>query len=92
MEVVWFCSKANLAKLAATDSSETIQSFPVIMGVLLDAHLSMKQHINKVAMATTCYYQLSSWTRKLDSAGTETLHVSARLLQFISSSSSTVCS
>jgi len=60
-EVIWFGSKANLAKLKAADlslsvGSESIRPVSVIrdLGVLLDAQLSMKQHINKVI--ATCYY------------------------------------
>jgi len=53
-EVIWFGSKANLAKLKAADlslsvGSESIRPVSVVrdLGVLLDAQLSMKQHINK---------------------------------------------
>ena len=60
---VWFGSKANLAKLKAADlslsvGSESIRPVSVVrdLGVLLDAQLSMKQHINKVT--ATCYYHL----------------------------------
>ena len=69
MEVIWSGWKANLAKLDAIDcsvrvGSNTVQSVPVVrdLGVLLDANLSMKQHINKVAAA--CYYQLYGYWDK----------------------------
>ena len=62
-EVIWFGSKSNLAKLDTTDrsliiGSETVQPSFVVrdLGVLLDAELSMKQHINKVS--ATCFYHL----------------------------------
>ena len=62
-EVIWFGSKTNLAKLKSIDcslsvSSETVQPVSVVrdLGVLLDAQVTMKQHINKVTAA--CYYQL----------------------------------
>jgi len=62
-EVIWFGSKSSLAKLKAIDcslpvGSEIVKPAPVVrdLGVLLDANLSMKQHISKVA--ATCYYQL----------------------------------
>ena len=62
-EVICFGSKANLVKLKAIDcslsvSSETVQPVHVVrdLGVLLDAQLTMKQHINKVT--AVCYYQL----------------------------------
>jgi len=62
-EVIWFGSKANLIKLKSCDcslpvGSETVQPASVVrdLGVLLDAQLTMKQHINKVTAA--CCYQL----------------------------------
>jgi len=62
-EVIWFGSKTNLVTLKAIDcslsvSSETVQPVHVVrdLGVLLDAQLTMKQHINKVT--AVCYYQL----------------------------------
>jgi hypothetical protein len=62
-EVTWFGSRANLAKLADQDctlqvTSDTIQPINEVrdLGVLLDAELSLKQHIGKVA--ATCFYHL----------------------------------
>jgi len=54
---------ANLVELKSYDcslpvGSETVQPASVVrdLGVLLDAQLTMKQHINKVTAG--CYYQL----------------------------------
>jgi hypothetical protein len=62
-EVTWFGSRANLAKLADQDctlqvTSDTIQPINEVrdLSVLLDAELSLKQHIGKVA--ATCFYNL----------------------------------
>ena len=59
-EVICFGSKSNLAKLRSSDSSlsvgrETVQPVSVVrdLGVLLDAELSMRQHVNKVAAIST---------------------------------------
>jgi len=57
-EMVWFGSKANLAKLESADctlpvGSEMIEPVSTVrdLGVLLDSNLPMKQHVNKVATA-----------------------------------------
>ena len=62
-EVIWFGSRANLAKINSRDRSvqvgvETIQPSSVVrdLGVHLDAELTMKQHVAKVAAA--CFFQL----------------------------------
>lgn len=62
-EVIWFGSRSNLNKLSRCDLSvkvgcEVIQPSHVVrnLGVHLDAQLSMKQHIAKVAAA--CFYHL----------------------------------
>jgi len=59
----WFGSRANLAKINSRDRSvqvgvETIQPSSVVrdLGVHLDAELTMKQHVAKVAAA--CFFQL----------------------------------
>jgi len=56
--MVWFGSKANLAKLESADctlpvGSEMIEPVSTVrdLGVLLDSNLPMKQHVNKVATA-----------------------------------------
>ena len=61
MEVIWFGSKANLAKLESADctlpvGSEMIEPVTAVrdLGVLLDSNLTMKQHVNKVAAACCC--------------------------------------
>ena len=80
-EVIWFGSKANLVKLKAI---ETVQPVHVVrgLGVLLDAQLTMKQHINKLTavLPTTATATNSStcWTRSYNAAGTS--YISARLL------------
>jgi len=75
-DVIWFGSKSNLAKLRSSDSSlsvgrETVQPVSVVrdLGVLLDAELSMRQHVNKVA--ATCYYQLRRLRQVRRRAGQE---------------------
>ena len=99
-EVIWFGSKANLVKLKAIDcslsvSSETVQPVHVFrdLGVLLDAQLTMKQHINKVT--AVCYYQLRRLRQIRRRVGPEVtiqlvLAVVTSRLQFSSSSSTTV--
>jgi len=64
-------SKANLVKLKSYDcslpvGSETVQPASVVrdLGVLLDAQLTMKQHINKATAA--CFYQLRDCDRFVD--------------------------
>jgi Reverse transcriptase (RNA-dependent DNA polymerase)/Endonuclease-reverse transcriptase len=62
-EVIWFGSRANLAKIKARDcsvrvGSESIKPSNAVrdLGVYLDEELTMKQHIAKVAAA--CFYHL----------------------------------
>ena len=54
-EFIWFGTAANLKKLAAIDNSlqvmgHSVQASSVVrdLGVQLDSHLTMKQHVNKV--------------------------------------------
>jgi hypothetical protein len=62
-EVIWFESRANLAKIQTRDclvrvGSESIKPSTVVrdLGVYLDEELTTKQHIAKVAAA--CFYHL----------------------------------
>jgi hypothetical protein len=62
-EIVWFGSRAQLAKLAVHDSSlqigaETVQpaSAALVLGVLLDSELTMKSHI--AGTASVCFHHL----------------------------------
>jgi hypothetical protein len=62
-EIVWFGSRAQLAKLAVHDCSlqigaETVQpaSAARVLGVLLDSELTMKSHI--AGTASACFYHL----------------------------------
>ena len=62
-EVVWFGSRATLAKSSAHDRSLQIGSETItpassarLLGVLLDAELTMKPHIARTAV--TCFYHL----------------------------------
>jgi hypothetical protein len=62
-EVMWFSSCATLARLAARDRSLQIGSEIItpattsrLLGVLLDAELTMKPHIARTA--STCFYHL----------------------------------
>jgi len=62
-EVVWFGSRATLARSAAHDRSLLIGSETItpatsarLLGVLLDAELTMKPHIARTA--ATCFYHL----------------------------------
>jgi hypothetical protein len=62
-EIIWFASHAHSARLAAQDcslqiGSEVIRPVSVVrvLGVLLDAELTMKPHIAKTA--ATCFYHL----------------------------------
>jgi len=62
-DVVWFGSRATVARSAAHNRSllirsETISPAPSarLLGVLLDAELTMKPHIARTA--ATCFYQL----------------------------------
>ena len=62
-EVIWFGSRANLARLNGRDRSVLVGSEPIKpstfvrdLGVLLDTELTMKRHVAKVA--ASCFYHL----------------------------------
>ena len=62
-ELAWFGKRSALNKLAGIDCTLTVGTDIIApslvvrdLGVLLDAELTMKQHVNKVA--SVCFYQL----------------------------------
>jgi len=77
-EAIWFGSRENLKKLTNCSlrvGSETIQpsTFVRDLGVYLDAELTMKQHVSKVAAA--CFYHLRRLRQIRRRVGTEvTVH------------------
>ena len=63
MELIWFGSRANLAKLRQLDTNLSLCSVVVKpvdsvrdLGVILDSELSMSQHIEKIS--STCFFHL----------------------------------
>lgn len=75
-EVIWFGSRANLAKLNVLDCSVLVDSEPIKpstvvrdLGVDLDAELNMKKHVAKVAAA--CFYHLRRLRQIRRRVGTE---------------------
>ena len=83
-EAIWFGLHENLQKLASYDyslrvESNTIQpsTFVRDLRVYLDAKLTMKQHVSKVAAA--CFYHLCRLRQILRRVGTE---VTVRLVLF----------
>ena len=91
MEIIWFGSQSNLAKLSNTDcsvqvgSSQTQPSTVVRdLGLHLDSELSMKQHIAKVA--ATCFYhirRLRQIRRRVDTEVTIRLVLAVDMSTFI---------
>jgi len=103
-EAIWFGSRGNLKKLANYDcslrvGSETIQpsTFVRDLGVYLDAELTMKQHVSKVA--TAFFYHLHRLCQICHRVGTLshrparacTHHLQTGLLQLCVSWRATVC-
>jgi hypothetical protein len=76
-EIVWFGSRAQLAKLAVHDCSiqigaETVQpaSAARLLGVLLDSELTMKSHI--AGTASACFYHLRPLRFRFDASSVKT--------------------
>jgi hypothetical protein len=75
-ELLWFGSRANLRKLAPADltlkvGSDVIKPATEVrdLGVYLDAELTLKQHVNRVA--SSCFFQLRRLRQIRRSAGEE---------------------
>ena len=75
-EVIWFGSRASLAKLQSRDCSiqvgtESIKPSAVVrdLGVHLDAELSMKKHV--AIVASSCFYHLRRLRQIRRRVGTE---------------------